>query len=255
MQTLENHTYRYQHSNFSSKLFLGSCIFLYILVYSCKLCVLQTWIKHYKKIQAITHLPALRSVYLGLDDGSVLAYSDDLPSLPLVSVDPTLTSPPLVPLVPTATYRDSTQSSSCILALPRHTGVSEGESPPSGGDASSAKKEFSYELWVGQKGNCITVLDAASLEVVKFLKNPFDKSEMPSFVAYMSCSHLVYGCYSAARRSGGGAGKGEGKGEGSEVIASVYSALYHGQYMTRWNAETKKPVGSLDCRTHSEDKG
>lgn len=210
----------------------------------CILC-LQAWIKHYKKIQAISHLPALRLVYLGLDDGSVLAYHDELPSQPLVSIDPAHTTPPLISLTPIATYRDSTQSSSCILPLPRY----------SQGVESATPRDISYELWVGQKGNWITVLDAASLEVVKFLKNPFDQSEMPSFVAYMSCSHLVYGCHSVATKVVGRASKGEGQGVEYGMTASVYSSLHHGQYVTRWEADTHQPVDSLDCRTHSNDKG
>ena len=99
-------------------------------------------------------------------------------------------------------------------------------------------------MWVGQKENRISVLDAASLEVVKFLHNPLDKSSMPSYISYLSCSHLV-SAYDPAR------GVACGKGEGTGDYVNVYSVSYHGQYVTRWDAETKKAVDSFDCRTHS----
>lgn len=181
----------------------------------------------------MTHLPPLHLVYIGLEDGTILAFSEDLPSPPLVSLDPSLTNPPLVSLTPVSLYRDSTQSSSCILAVP-HTNQSNGVS--AGGD--------SYELWVGQRGNRVTVLDAASLKVIKFLYNLLDRSVLPSFVAYLSCSHMVYGCSSAR-----GVAKAEGVGSCDHM--SVYSALYHGQYVTRWNAVGKKAVDCFDCRPHA----
>jgi hypothetical protein len=196
--------------------------------------VFQTWIKHYKKLLAITHIPSLHLVYVGVEDGSIMAFSEDLPSHPLISLDPLLTKPPLVSLTPIAQYRDSTQSCSCILAIP----LTKQSNQCSGGN-----QEQQYELWVGQKGNMITVLDAASLRVVKFLLNRLDQSVMPTFVAHLSCSHLVYGST-----------KGVAKGEGSQGTCdhlSVYSALYHGQYVTRWSVEQKKPMDCFDCRPHA----
>lgn len=201
---------------------------------------LQTWIKHYKQIRSLVHLPSLHCVYMGLDDGSVLAYQDELPSQPLVSLDSTLSSPPLVALSPIAQYRDSSQSTSCILAIPQSN-----QSNQSGNsDVPGAVKEC-YELWVGQRDNKITVLNAVTLKVIKFLHNPLDQSAMPSFVAYLSCTHLVYGC---TARKGVASSKGEGLGSCDHI--SVYSALRHGQYVTRWKSQLKKPVDSFDCRSH-----
>lgn len=208
----------------------------------------QSWIKHYRKILTISYLSPLHTVYIGLDDGSILAYNDELPSPPFLSLDPSLNHPPLIALSPVTRYRDSTQCSSCILALPRNgTSQSVGHEQEKPLDQSG---KGSYELWVGQKENKITVLDAASLKVVKFLHNSLDRSVMPSFVAYLSYSHLVYGCNL-------GRGVVSGKGEGQGECASVYSALYHGQYVTRWNADTKQPLDTFDCRVHAtaEDKG
>lgn len=208
----------------------------------------QSWIRHYKKVQSLSHLPPLHSVFIGLDDGSLLAYHDELPAQPLLSIDPALNNPPLVSLPVISQYKDSTQTSASILALPR------------GGASQSVNLELektmeksgkgSYELWIGQKGNRITVLDAGSLKVVKFLHNSLDQSVMPSYMAYLSCSHLVYGSTPAR---GVVSGQGEGKGE----CVSVFSALWHGQYITRWNADSKKPVDSFNCQSYatSEDKG
>ena len=197
---------------------------------------LQTWIKHYKQIRSLVHLPSLHSVYMGLNDGSVLAYHDELPSQPLVSLDSTLKSPPLVALNPVAQYKDSSQITSCILAIP--------QSNQSNQSGSNDPVKETYELWVGQRDNKITVLDAATLKVVKFLQNSLDQSIMPSFVAYLSCTHLVYGC---TARKGVASSKGEGLGSCDHM--SVYSALRHGQYVTRWNSQLKKPMDSFDCRS------
>ena len=227
----------------------------------------QTWIRHYKQILSMAHLSPLRLVYVGLEDGSILAFDEDLPSPPLVSLDPTLTNPPLISLQPVCQYRDSTQTSSCLLAIPCSSENQSNQSNQSGGQdqegpslssssSSSLSSPCSYELWVGQKGNRITVLDAATLKVIKFLHNELDQSFMPSYVAYLSCSHLVYGCSSA--RGGGVAGvKGEGAGGVVCDHMSVYSALYHGKFVTRWSASRRKPVNSFDCRPHSTtpDKG
>ena len=203
----------------------------------------QTWIKHYKKLLCITHLPPLHLVYIGMEDGSILAYNEELPSQPIISLDPSLTNPPLVSLSPIRQYRDSSQSCSRILAVPQRNQSNRSSS----GDQEKLHVsicEDLYELWVGQKGNRITVLDAASLRVVKFLHNELDQSVLPTFVAYLSCSHLVYGCSSAR-----GVAKGEGP-SGSCDHMSVYSALCHGQYVTRWSVEHKKPVDCFDSRPY-----
>ena len=204
---------------------------------------LQSWIKRYRKIQSIVYISSLHSVYLGLDDGSVIAYNDELPAPLLTSSDHTLINPPLISLSPIAQYRDSTQSTTCILPLSTHSSTLSNQSSNSQ-KVSMQLPVSSYELWVGQKGNRITVLDAASLKVVKFLNNSLDKSIMPSYIAYLSYSHLV--CGGDSER-----GVASGKREGCDYV-SVYSALHHGQYVTRWNTVTKCSVDSFDCRPHAE---
>lgn len=224
---------------------------------------LQTVIKHCKGIQAMLHLPPLHCVYLGLEDGSVLSFHDEVPAQPLVSIDPSLTNPPLVNLSPVARYRDSMQTSACFLAL-LSTDQSHSDTltrddtfgKGSSNNDTSAKEmsvnghssgKGSYELWVGQKENRITVLDASSLKVLKFLHNPLDQSTVPSYVTHLSCNHLVCSVWDSEK---GMVGETGGCG-----FVSVYSALYHGQYVTRWNSRSKEAVDSFNCQPHSENKG
>lgn len=215
----------------------------------------QSIVKHCKSIQSMLHLAPLHRVYLGLEEGSVLAFSDDLPAPPLISVDPAITNPPLVNLVPLAQYRDSTQMSACFLTLPttrsqatdkNGKGSTSSETEAKRQDHSSGKGL--YELWVGQKENRITVLDASSLTVVKFLDNQLDRSKVPSYVDYLNCKHLVCSMWESER--------GLVSETGGSGFVSVYSALYHGQYVTRWNARTKEPIHCFNCQPHlQQDPG
>ncbi len=92
----------------------------------------------------------------------------------------------------------------------------------------------------------ITVLDAESLKVIKFMDNPLDHSVMPSYVAHLSYSHLVCG-YDLGN---GASSKGEGHGGVASSSDNVYSALYHGQYVTKWNHVTKEAIESFDSKLH-----
>jgi hypothetical protein len=227
-------------------------------------------VKQYKKILSIVHIAALRKVYLGLDDGSVLVYNDELP--------PGVTTqfPACITLDPVMVYMDSTQTSSCLLAIPRIDSASSA----AGGDANHPPQSMSdkslnsldlqppsfsteqprgpqssgptYELWVGQKNGLITILNADTLEVITFIQNPLDLSRVPSYVAYLSYAHLIYGVNSES--VGGGAG-GYSDGNGATAlpdVVSVYGALYHGQYVTRWNTEDKTARDSFNCEEHLE---
>jgi len=207
-------------------------------------------VKHCKAIHTMLYVPALHRVFLGLEDGSVLAFSDDLPAMPLISIDPAINNPPLVNLSPVAQYCDSSQLSACFLALPTfrirpQDRVGKGSSIGEGGDDKKHEHVTGkglYELWVGQKETRITVLDASTLTVLQFLSNDWDKSKVPSYVDHLTCKHLVCSIWESDRglvTETGGCG-----------FVSVYSALYHGQYVTRWNARTKERVHCFDCRPH-----
>ena len=217
--------------------------------------------KQYKKILSIVHIASLRKVYLGLDDGSVLMYDDEIPA-GLVTH-----TPACIRLDPLVEYMDSTQTSSCLLAIPRIEASSTEANPPP--QSMSSEKSLSsfdlqppsfleslkvpqssgttYELWIGQKEGLITVLDAETLEVITFIHNPLDHSRLPSYVAYLSYAHLIYGVNS---ESVGVAGFSSNSMTG---IVSVYGVLYHGQYVTRWNTETKTAEESFNCKKHLQE--
>ena len=218
--------------------------------------------KQYKKILSIVHIASLRKVYLGLDDGSVLMYDDEIPGGLVVQ------TPPCIKLDPLIEYMDSTQTSSCLLAIPKiETSTAEANPPPWSMSSDKSLNSLdlqqqpsfpeslkapqsrgtTYELWVGQKDGLITVLDAETLEVITFIHNSLDKSRLPSYVAYLSYSHLIYGVNS---ESVGAAGFSSGSMTG---VVSVYGALYHGQYVTRWNTETKTAEESFNCEKHLEE--
>lgn len=211
--------------------------------------------KQYKKILSIVHIASLHRVYLGLDDGSVLMYDDELPSITQF--------PACIKLDPLVEYMDSTQTSSCLLAIPRNeTSSAEGNLHPQSMASDKSLNSFDfqptsfpeslrgpqssgamYELWIGQKNGLITILDAQTLEVITFIRNPFDLSRLPSYVAYLSYAHLIYGVNSESVGMAGFS---------MPDVISVYGALYHGQYVTRWNTDSKTAEESFNCETHLE---
>ena len=204
------------------------------------------------------HIALLRKVYLGLDDGSVLMYDDEIPAGLVIQ------TPACIKLDPLIEYMDSTQTSSCLLAIPKiETSTAEANHLPWSMSSEKSLTSFdlqqpsfpeslkvpqsrgtTYELWVGQKDGLITVLDAETLEVITFIHNSLDKSRLPSYVAYLSYAHLIYGVNS---ESVGAAGFSSSSMTG---VVSVYGALYHGQYVTRWNTETKTAEESFNCENH-----
>lgn len=215
--------------------------------------------KQYKKILSIVHIASLHKVYLGLDDGSVLMYDDELPSGLIIQ------TPACIKLDPLIEYMDSTQTSSCLLAIPRIEASTTGTNtapqsfsdkppnsmelqPPSISEQLKATQSSgtTYELWVGQKNGLITILNAETLEVIDFIQNPLDQSRLPSYVAYLSYAHLIYGVNS---ESVGPAGF---MSNSMPDVVSVYGALYHGQYVTRWNTDNKKAEESFNCENHLE---
>ncbi len=170
----------------------------------------------------MTYIPVLKKVYVGLSDGSVLAYSDELPG-PLTGA-----LPAKLRLSPIVEYADSSQSSTCFLVVP-HGRKQEGG--------------VSYELWVGQKRGVITILDADSLSVIKFIRTTLDLSQVPSYTAYLRYAHLV--CGLSPDYSGECTVKG---------CVTVYGALYHGQFVSRWDAVDKKELDCVSCQSFMEDQ-
>ncbi len=198
----------------------------------------QAWIRQYVPILSIVHLAPLKRVFIALGNGSVLGFDDDIPNVV------TMPAPVRIHLTEVSEYHDPSQSSTCLLVVPA---------------TSTQPHSSSFELWVGQKNGLITVLDAATLNVIKFIRNTLDLSKVPSYMAYLTYANLVCGVnlkqmYSNAsppvlRR--------EYRSEGGEAKGSptcVYGAMYHGQYVTRWDSDSKVPMESFDCESHMDDK-
>ena len=205
----------------------------------------QAWLQQYIPILSILHIAALHRVYIGLENGSVLAFDDDLASA-LTSI-----TPARIKLLPIYEYHDSAQTSACLLAVPKVCSNNSSRSQ-------SQSNFSSFEIWVGQKDGLISVLDADNLKVVKFFKNTADLSKTPSYVAYLTYANLVCsispeqvtGNYSAAEKTNGS----ESSRDAVAECVNVYGALFHGQYVTRWNAESKEVVQSFNCEKHVEGK-
>ena len=188
--------------------------------------LVQAWVRQHTRLLCMTHLSALSRVYMGLEDGSVLGFPDDLSHL--------AHSSSRVTLEPVVAYQDVTQTAASLLVVP------------------SPRGDGAHEIWVGQKSAMITVLEAETLWVVKFIQNKLDLSKVPSYVAYLSYAHLVLGAMSPdshvmpsrpAQLSSGAS------------AVSVYGAMYHGQYVTRWNADSKIAVESFNCQTFLGKEG
>ena len=217
----------------------------YLIIFDAstrKLCA-QAWVDEHTSVRSVIHLAALKRVYVALGNGSVLAYDDDI-SCVMTSV-----APARVKLLPVQEYRHPNQSSSCLLAVPKST--------------TNLQTQPGFELWVGQKEGMITVLDADTLEVVKFIQNDFDQSRIPSYVAYLTFAHLV--CSVSPELAANGASN-QSQGEVPVInypssdsnipraCVSVYGAVYHGQYVTRWNAEDKTAMENFNCKRHLDSQ-
>ena len=199
------------------------------------------WVRQHKKILSIVHVPSLKRVYVGLSNGSVFMYYDELPQ-------GTTTGPlSCLSLEPLAEHSHPTQTSACLLVVPARNSLDGGASNST--DRSDKPTGGSYEIWVGQKGSMITILDAETLQVVQFIQNELDLSTRPSYVAYLSYAHLVCGVNTEQLTTSKLGGETRLTAS-SNTCVSVYGALYHGQYVTRWNAETKQAIESFNCREH-----
>ena len=205
----------------------------YLLVYDAvtKKPYAQAWIKQYTKILSIVHISALRRVYVSLSNGSILAFDDDIG--PLV----TTPAPARIKMNTVREYHDSSQTSACLLVIPK-----------------VAQSQTSFELWVGQTAGLITVLDAETLNVIKFISNTLDLSRIPSYVAHLIYASLVCNVNTEQTSSSSQRGEVGGDFAGQKSCVCVYGALCHGQYVTGWNAESKTAVESFNCERLLDSK-
>ena len=213
----------------------------YLIIYEAttkRLCA-QAWLRQYIPILSILHIASMKRVYVAMGNGSLLAFEDDISSVVTTS------APARVRLPQVSEYHDPSQSSTCLLLVPRAA-------------SQSSASSSSFELWVGQRNGLITVLDPTTLNVIKFIQNTLDQSNTPSYVAYLTYANLVCGinpeeiCSVSSPPAQGKESGSENERKKSSVC--VYGALYHGQYVTRWDTETRTPVESFNCEKHLDSK-
>ena len=149
----------------SRKQSLGGFQIGYVLIFdsSSHDLMAKAWLQQYTPIISITHIPSLRRVFITLSTGSMFAYSDEVE----YGDDPGKLTAQLSLI---AEYHDLGQPASCVVAVPQFHGEGGGG--------------VSHELWVGQAGGMITVLDPSDLTVLKFIRNTSDKSLTPSYMAH-----------------------------------------------------------------------
>ena len=189
----------------------------------------QVWIKHLTAINHIVHIPSLKRVFVALDNGSVLSYSDNPTQLMAKSPLINLT------LTPEAHYHDNTQVAAALLAVPVLT-----------------SSVVTHELWVGQR-SMITILNPSDLSVVQFITTAIDPSQPPSYMSYLVYAHLV--CSMTFEQATSTLAAYTTDPELKRACVNVYGSSYHGHHVMRWNCYNRALVQSLDCRQHVEDKG
>ena len=204
----------------------------YLLIYSAgsRRISAQVWVKHLTAINHIVHIPALKRVYVALENGSVLSYSDSPGQL--------ATASPLVnfTLTPEAEYHSNTQIAGCLLTVPVLN-----------------SSVITHELWVGQR-SMITILNPLDLSVVQFITMTPDPSQPPSYVSYMVYAHLV--CSMTYEQAVGTVlGSHSSDMELKKASVNAYGSSYHGHYVMRWNCHSRALVQSVDCRQHVQNKG
>ena len=162
-------------------------------------------------VQAIAHVPAFNSVYLGFGNGFVWSVPDVIAEDTVGMVTCALT--------PEKEFEDLTKTASTLLPVP----------------VGGAKQ---YELWVGQNDRTIAILELPSLEVKDYLtiSESQDSSTLPCYLSDVFVGHLVLEELSL-----------QGQQEALESQNSfVYSSLFLGQVVIRWSANGRKDLASYN---------
>ena len=191
-------------------------------------------------MQSITYISELSQVYVGLANGTVLSYSDTLPSVQPVTNDEDNTTPNIMTFIePLGTYKEYNEVCPVILPVPLR-------------NLQKFPQKYDYHLWIGQKDREITVLDAWDLSIVDFVNSPNDKTLCPSYLDQIPFCHLV--------SSGGLNGKEQSQAGGNSSYIEetefydiepvmVYGALRLGQYISVWDGLTRDLVSCFDLLT------
>ena len=210
------------------------------------------------KVLSMVHIASLRKVYLGLDNGSVLMYNDELPPGQCLTTE----TPAGVKFSPLIEYLDVKQASSCLLAIKRAETVKNEplhiSTDSQLSDQATVQQPMkntmintTHELWVGQTSGFVTVLNAETLTVTNYIYNPFETSRLSSYVAFLITNHphnIYYDDLESSDTS-----------ENSDTInvpqkdpLTVYGAVYDGQFVTRWDVKKRRAAESYNCEKHME---
>ena len=206
----------------------------------------------------MVHVASLCKVYLGLDDGSVLMYNDELP--PGLSAE----TPANVKLDPLMEYLDVKQVSSSLLVIEKietvtvktdaykYLHILTDSQLSDQATVQQPTRITTHELWVGQTSGFVTVLNAETLTVITYIYNPFETSRLPSYVAFLVTNHPhnIYYNDSESRET---CENFDTVNAPQKDLLTVYGAVYDGQFVTSWDAEKKRAVESYNCEKHLEE--
>ena len=193
----------------------------------------QAWLEDKFPILSILHVKDTKLVYIALENGSVYAVKDD------ISVEMSMAGvqPALINLNVVAKHKKFNTISACLTAVPT--------------------SESTFEVWVGQKDRHISVLNAEDLDTVASLQVTNDTSKVPHYVAHLTVANLV--CHStmmpAPTVAMGDSDVTRNGGDfwGGRESVSVFAALYHGQFITQWDANTRENIDILNCSDYVKD--
>ena len=204
----------------------------------------------------MVHIASLHKVYLGLNDGSVLMYNDELPPGQCLATE----TPASVKFDPLMEYLDVKQVSSFLLGInraetvktePLHVHISADSQQSDQATVQQPTINTTDELWVGQTSGFVTVLNAETLTVITYIYNPFETSRLPSYVAFLVTNHPHNSYYDDLESNE--------TCENSDTVnvpqkdpLTVYGAVYDGQFVTRWDVKKRRAAESYNCEKHME---
>ena len=205
--------------------------FLYIYDANKRLPLAQAWLEDKFPVLDILHLKSTRLTYIALENGSIFAVKDDIS----VQMHIAGGSPALIDLEVVAKHKRINSIAACLTAIP--------------------KSDSSFEIWVGQKNRNITALDAESLNVVATLCVSSDVSKVSHYIAHLTVANLV--CHYMQPPVASNAGTPVGSNSDNYLVekesASVFAAVYHGQFITQLDADTKESIDLLNCHDYLTD--
>lgn len=209
--------------------------FLYIYDANKRLPKAQAWLEDNFPILGILHVRETQLVYIALENGSVYAVKDDIS----VQMHLAGSCPAVIKLEVIGKHKKVNSISACLTAVP--------------------KADSSFEIWVGQKNRNITVLDAEDLNVVATLCVSSDLSKVSHYIAHLTVANLVCHCLQPSTAGTNSTNGGNNSGSSGSYLVekesvSVFAAVYHGQFITQVDADSKESIDLLNCCDYMDDE-